>query len=212
MVSNDPIPRAPKGTPRGGEFAERLLPPSDTILADDSSYNAQGSAIHPPIPRDARQVVNFWTTVEMPDHLINNVIIADMPNGFGGARIGDYKKSLKWHQDIVKDLHRPAWRRKNFVEESRVPDLKRMWGQRLEALQKGKRKIPREEVQQVTRMAQAYLQSWRLPNEEGKRVRDAKFSYGTTTKTPREIWDYYCLWEIEPAFFEATKYRYIEPQ
>ena len=208
------LPRRHRGTPIGGQFAEDRKPSDvdliEVKLTDNKSYNSQGSAIHPPLPRDARQVLEFWTNVDMPDHLLNNIAVADLAVGVGGARLY-YKDAVKEHKERLKDIHRPAWRRKNHYNEADVPGLQNLLSQQFQAIQEGPRAIPPEELQQVSRMAHVFVQARSLPKEEGDKCRDAVFSFGTETKTPRQVWNQYTLWEIEPALFERTKYRLLLP-
>ena len=208
------VPRQPQGTPVGGQFAPDRKPEGGDIevkFADNKSYNAQGTALHPPLPRDARQVVDFWATVEMPDHLLGNIATADLSIPYGGARMY-YKDALKAHKELVKDVHRPAWRRKGDYREDSIPYLKDLYSMRLHHLQKSPRHIPPDELQQVARMGHASIQGRTLEFSEAQRVFDALFPYGNETKTPREIWNKYALWEIENAFFERVKYRLAVPQ
>ena len=214
MVDDNFIPRHSRGTPVGGRFSERLLPEGDSDLievglTDNKSYNAQGSAMHPPIPRDARQVVDFWSSVEMPDHLLNNIAIADVAIDWGGAR-PYYKDAIKQHKELVKDAHRPAWRRKKHYDESKIVGIQNLYSERLHALLMSPRSIPSEELMQVARMGHAFIQARSLSQTEGDKVRDAVFPFGNQTTTPRKIWLHYTLWEVEPAFFERTKYRMVQ--
>lgn len=214
MVNGDFTPRHSRGTPIGGQFSERILPEGDVNLiavdlSDNKSYNSQGSAIHPPIPRDARQVVDFWSSVEMPDHLLNNIAIADLAIDWGGAR-PYYKDALKQHKERLKDSHRPAWRRKTHYNENEIVGYQNLYSAQLHALMESPRSIPAEELMQVARMGHAFIQARNLPQAEGDKVRSAVFPFGSQTTTPKDIWFHYALWEVEPAFFERTKYRLID--
>jgi hypothetical protein len=195
-------PRQPAGTSEGGRFATdhrdrpavRLDEGADGGIVvdmgtaiDDEAYNATGTYAHPPIPRNAQQVIKFWITTTIPDRVLERVAEAYVLRNL--ARRASADQASRGLGNLLKRNRDQATLSQQLAE--RQPEDA----------------IPDHLLTDIVRLGLMFRQANALPEDECQRLSNAQFTLnaGDVHTTPYEVWVKYELEEIEGAFEDDTE-------
>lgn len=192
-------PRHPAGVPAGGQFAPGSQERSSIVLIDeaddgalhidmssatsDEDYNRTGTYAHPPIPRNAKQVIKFWLTAQIPDRVLDQVSAAY------DARTAQLRAPAERTGLLRKAAPNPA----DGVNPQRPEQLAPYY------------------LADVVRLGCMYRQAAALESDEATRLAGADFTLnnGAIAMSPRDAWYFYDLASIEGAF-DDTHDRDVE--
>ena|SRR5690625_1382018 len=179
-------PRAPMGTPEGGQFAATSRPDAaaDVTLVPMNSDGSHGSIYFPERLHSADEHLQWWSTVPVPDEVLQTAM-------------DDYSNSR------VVTIN-------SIVGKFKLPDKQPGWSEaehRARAKEKGdeynanlrrwKEKIPEEldrfAVRDAVRMHLAWTYRYTLPAEEQTRLEQSQVTVGDITGTPAEVSTHYAM-------------------
>lgn len=173
----------------GGQFAPTNHGENHTVSLlergrveiSDEDYNAEASYLFPPYPRSAEQHLAFWTTVKIPDSILDQV-----SNVYGLIR-AQARTDLKlkdWPEfwEKMPPNERSEWARRNVHT---LEDYIRV----AEKQENRKRpySIMPNEARWVVRGYMAWLRSDKLPQSEQDKVDNFQFPVGDQYLTTSQI-------------------------
>lgn len=200
MTGSDQQRRHPGGQPTGGRFAEETKPGAGVALSElsDAEYNAEGTFAYPPRPRSAAQHIAFWTTVPIPDDVLQRVHKA-----FEHARENRLAEETKKRHDVWKGDHPdPSGKafsaRKNAENVARWEDkAKAEWDRLRGNLEAEWPSMPVFEIRDVVRCHHMIEDAGQhLPKDEATQVARHQIEFQGEMRSVRSIYDTYRTWVI----------------
>lgn len=205
-MSTPSQPRQPPGVPVGGQFASgsrdraRVALGSDpdgaihvdlATATSDEDYNATGSYSHPPIARSPEQVIKFWLTTKIPDHVLDQVADAYASRNERRRAVAEANPAHKGIRRSTREAHAAL---------EQVAD------------RQGYGQLPDWLLADVVRLGCLYRQSWQLTEGNDRRLREARFRLTAEGDevTPAQVWKQYELAEIEGAFVDDRERKLEE--
>jgi hypothetical protein len=189
------INRQPQGIPAGGQFAANNHSEAPIRLFD----RTDGSFLNPAPSATADHCVQFWSNVEIPDEIIDQV--ADAYAKFRSEEIdkdmeqlmGQWRASWEAQNPAPKDKHLPEYQQrfKDEYEQHRLSILPRVEAKRPE-------RLGQYDTRQLIRAAKMLVHrpnSQRFPGE-GDKVLNEPIELFDETLTVLEIDKKYSLWDV----------------
>lgn len=175
--------RQPGGAPAGigGEFAERYYPTVDIPLNLDSG----GTYAYPSSPETADEFVEFWRTVEIPEHVLRRV----------DAAYKEAWNARRTYLGIEFEQANPIpWR-----EKERAAYEERKEAYKREKLANLPASIHPTQVRPLVRVAKMHWASRHLPPAELAKFQEMTFQVpGETKRTAAKL---VAAWELEKIAF-----------
>lgn len=179
-------PRAPMGTPEGGQFAATSRPDAaaDVTLVPMNSDGSHGSIYFPERLHSADEHLQWWSTVPVPDEVLQTAM-DDYPSCRAvtiNSIMGEYKRMPR--QEGWSDAEYAA----RVQEDSRAFDARvEEWKQRVPE------KLDRFAVRDAVRMHLAWTYRYTLPAEEQTLLEQTQITVGDITGTPAEVSTHYAM-------------------
>lgn len=189
------INRQPQGIPAGGQFAPKQHSEAPIRLFD----RTDGSFLNPAPSATADHCIQFWSNVEIPDEIIDQVVDAyakfrsDEIDRDMEAEMGKWRAGWEQQNPVPKDKHLAEYQQrfKDEYEQYRQSILPRVAGKRPE-------RLGQYDTRQLIRAAKMLIHrpnSQRFPGE-GDKVLNEPVELFDETLTVLEIDEKYSLWDI----------------
>lgn len=174
----------------GGKFADKpheVAPANVVSLTNEKDYSFD----NPPFPANGDDVIQFWSTVEVPDD-------AAMSVRRGYQRVSDVhirRKHDRWRRTFCADTRVNEW----------DPVLRETSGAMIRRFQQEHEMWKPSDTKAIIRAAQMYRDAENLPGDECARVRRTpiKLPSGEVT-TPEETYQRYLFYETERYIYDRN--------
>lgn len=179
-------PRAPMGTPEGGQFAATSRPDAaaDVTLVPMNSDGFHGSIYFPERLHSADEHLQWWSTVPVPDEVLQTAM-----DDYSNSRVVTINSIVgKWEAPPKQ----PGWSKAEY--EARAKESAQQHNQRYAQWeQRVPEKLDRFAVRDAVRMHLAWTYRYTLPAEEQTRLEQSQVTVGDITGTPAEVSTHYAM-------------------
>lgn len=189
--------RIDSGVPEGGQFAQKNHAESPVKLFDRND----GSFYKPSPSSTAEHCINFWSTVQIPDEVINQLESVYYQTRLADVKSGVEQRVADWKQSWLQENPKPRFKVEEW-EARFQSDLASFKAQATEDLTNERpMKLGIYDSRQLVRAAQM-LYHIPGPNkfpEENIKVRDHEVELYNETLTVEQIQDKYRLYRLHYA-------------
>src|SRR5690625_4653686 len=179
-------PRAPMGTPEGGQFAATSRPDAaaDVTLVAMNNDGSHGSIFFPERLHSADEHLQWWSTVPVPDEVLQAVM-----DDYSNCRAVTINSIVgKWEAPPK----RPEWSKAEY--EARIREHGHKHNEILEEWkQRVPEKLDRFAVRDAVRMHLAWTYRYTLPTEEQTVLEQTQITVGEITGTAAEVSTFYAM-------------------
>src|SRR5699024_6990690 len=179
-------PRAPMGTPEGGQFAATSRPDAaaDVTLVPMNSDGSHGSIYFPERLHSADEHLQWWSTVPVPDEVLQTAM-----DDYSNSRVVTINSIVgKWEAPPQQ----PGRSKAEYEARPRAHGQKP--NERLETWkQRVPEKLARFAVRDAVRMHLAWTYRYTLPAEEQTLLEQTQITVGDITGTPAEVSTRYAM-------------------
>src|SRR5699024_7257654 len=179
-------PRAPMGTPEGGQFAATSRPDAaaDVTLVPMNSDGSHGSIYFPERLHSADEHLQWWSTLPVPDEVLQTGM-----DDYSNCRVVTINSIVgKWEAPPKQ----PGWSKAEY--EARAKESAQQHNQRYAQWeQRVPEKLDRFAVRDAVRMHLAWTYRYTLPAEEQTLLEQTQITVGDITGTPAEVSTHYAM-------------------